>query len=128
MSPTPVYAPAYHVRAVIETAMKDAYADYQPDGKTITVVFDNTLDTPPDLPFVRCLISYESTNVPMLAQDQAGLERLRGNIQLSCYAERNAGMVVLEQMAFVGAKALNTMWNPQNKQFDFDGSEYRYCP
>ena len=39
------------------------------------------------------------------------MERLQGNLQLSCYASRGAGMKAIEDMAAEGMKAMNTMYD-----------------
>ena len=77
------------VRAIIETKVSDAYAALTP---SVPVAFDNVQETPFDLPYVVCIISYTSTTEPIICQSEAGLERLLGNLQLSCYVPKGEGM------------------------------------
>ena len=96
------------VRAVIETAVANTYAGMSPPA---SVVFDNVQETPPDLPYVICIISYVTTTEPVICPGGAALERLLGNLQLSCYAPRGQGMKALEAMAQEGMKTLNTLYD-----------------
>ena len=94
------------VRAYIETRVAAAYPG-------ITCVFDNTFETPPPVPYVICLISYPTTTEPVLCQTESAVEQLRGNLQISCYAERGRGMKPLEDM---GAQAMVLM----NRLYEWD--------
>ena len=96
------------VRQVIETKVNDAYQGLSP---AIPVVWDNVQETPPDLPYVMCLISYTSTTEPVICPGGGALERLLGNLQLSCYAPRARGMKALKEMAAEGMAAMNTMYD-----------------
>ena len=89
------------VRAYIESRVAAGFPG-------ITVVFDNTAETPPPVPYVICLISYPSTTEPVLCPNESMVESLRGNLQLSCYADRGQGMKPLEEM---GAQAMTLMNN-----------------
>ena len=96
------------VRAVIETKVNDTYQGLSP---AVPVVFDNTAETPPDLPHVLCLISYISTTEPVICPGGGAIERLLGNLQLSCYAPRGKGMKYIEGLAAEGMAAMNTMYD-----------------
>jgi hypothetical protein len=89
------------VRAYIETRVAAAFPG-------ITVIFQNVQETPPPVPYVICLISYPTTTEPVLCQTESAVEQLRGNLQISCYAERGKGMKPLEDM---GAQAMVLMNN-----------------
>ena len=90
------------VRSYIETRVAAAFPG-------ITVIFQNVQETPPDAyPYVICLISYPTTTEPVLCQTESAVEQLRGNLQISCYAERGKGMKPLEDM---GAQAMVLMNN-----------------
>ena len=99
------------VRSVIESKV---FAAYQALTPPVQVVFDNTTDTPPDLPYVICLISYVSTTETVVCQTEAAVENLQGNLQLSIYATRGSGMRSLEEYAAVGMQAMNTIYDPNN--------------
>ncbi len=90
------------IRSYIETRVAAAYPG-------VTVVFDNTFETPPPVPYVICLISYPTTTEPVICQYESAVEQLRGNLQISCYAERGQGMKPLEDM---GVKGMILMNNP----------------
>ena len=92
------------VRAYIETRVAAAFPG-------ITVVYDNVQETPPPVPYVMCLISYPSTTEPVLCQDESMIENLRGNLQISCYAERGKGMGPLEDMAAQAMVCMNRMYD-----------------
>jgi len=99
------------VRSVIESKV---FAAYQALTPPVQVVFDNTIETPPDLPYVVCLISYVTTTETVICQTEAAVENLQGNLQLSIYATRGSGMRSLEEYAAVGMQAMNTIYNPNN--------------
>ncbi len=92
------------VRAYIETRVTAAFPG-------ITVVYDNVQETPPPVPYVICLISYQSTTEPVLCQEESMVENLRGNLQISCYAERGKGMGPLEDMAAQAMACMNRMYD-----------------
>ena len=96
------------VRAHIESKVYSAYQNLNPP---VEVVFDNTFETPPALPYVICLVSYTSTTEPIICQTESGVENLQGNIQLSIYAPRGRGMGALELYAAEGMKVMNTMYD-----------------
>ena len=91
------------IRAYIETRVAAAYPG-------ITCVFDNTFETPPPVPYVICLISYPTTTEPVICQNESAVEQLRGNLQISCYAERGKGMKPLEEMGVQGMVLMNRMY------------------
>ena len=92
-----------HIRSYIETRVAAAYPG-------VTVVFDNTFETPPPVPYVICLISYPTTTEPVICQNESAVEQLRGNLQISCYAERGKGMKPLEEMGVQGMVLMNRMY------------------
>jgi len=96
------------VRSVIETKVSSIYQAMTPP---VEVVFNNVQESPPDLPYVICLISYTTTTEPVICPDGGALERLLGNLQLSCYAPRGRGMKQLEELGAEGMKAMNTMYD-----------------
>ena len=93
------------VRAVIEQRIQSAYA-----VDRIVVIFSNTYETPPPLPYVVCLIDYVDLAQPLVCQVEPLIEDLRGNIQISCYAKRGQGMGQLELMAEIAMKAMNQLY------------------
>ena len=96
------------VRAKIESKV---YSAFQALSPPVAVVFDNTLETPPALPHVVCLISYTSTTETVICQSEAAIENLQGNLQLSIYASRGRGMKALEEYAGEGMRVMNTMYD-----------------
>lgn len=92
------------VRAYIETRVVSAFPG-------VPVVFDNVQETPPALPYVVCLISYPTTTLPVLSAEESMIEQLRGNLQISCYAERGEGMGPLEDMAAQGMALMDRMYD-----------------
>lgn len=96
------------VRARIESHV---FAAFQALTPPVEVCFDNTFDTPPALPYVICLVSYNSTTEPVLCQTESNVENLTGNLQLSIYVPRGRGMGALELYAAEGMKAMNTMYD-----------------
>ena len=63
------------------------------------------------MPYVACIVSYISTTEPVICPGGGAIERLLGNLQLSCYAPRGKGMKYLEELAAEGMKAMNTMYD-----------------
>lgn len=100
------------VRSVIESKVWD---QYQGLSTPVDVVFDNVQEVPPALPYVVCLISYTSTTEPVICPGGGAVERLLGNLQLSCYAPRGAGMKAIEELGAEGMKAMNTMYDADAK-------------
>ena len=96
------------VRAEIESKVYSAYQNLNPP---VEVLFDNTFETPPALPFVICLVSYVSTTETIICQTESGVENFQGNLQLSIYAPRGRGMGALELYAAEGMKVMNTMYD-----------------
>ena len=94
------------VRAAIESQVFAAYGAMVPP---VEVIADNVQETPPALPYVQCLISYVTTTEPVICPGGSAMERLIGNLQLSCYAPRGRGMKPLEDMAAVGTKTMDKM-------------------
>ena len=86
----------------------------------VAIVYDNVQETPPADPtqdWVLINISYPSITEPILCPDESGIEYIRGNIQVSCYAPRGFGMLRVEELASVAATALcsvNTAPDPNN--------------
>lgn len=99
------------IRSVIESKI---WAQYQGLNPAIVVVFDNVQETPPDLPYVVCIISYTTTTESVLCIDGEGLEAIVGNLQLTCYAPKAQGMKQIESLAAEGMKAINTMYDPSS--------------
>jgi hypothetical protein len=99
------------VRSVIESKVFSAYQALTPP---VEVVFDNTYDTPPALPYVVCLIDYVSTTETVICQTETAVENLQGNLQLSIYTPRGLGMKDLELYAAEGMKAINTIYDPNS--------------
>ncbi len=91
------------VRSYIETRVAAGFPG-------ITIVYENVQETPPPVPYVMCLIGYPSTTEPVLCQTESMVEQLRGNLQLSCYAERGQGMKPLEAMGVQAMILMNTMY------------------
>ena len=96
------------VRSVIEGKVYDTFQSLSP---AVEVVFDNVQETPPAMPYVVCIVSYTSTTEPVICPGGSAIERLLGNLQLSCYAPRGKGMKYLESLAAEGMKAMNTMYD-----------------
>lgn len=98
------------VRSAIETKISAAFAATTP---ATTVIFDNTFETPPALPYAICLLTYTSVTEPTVCKAESGLEALTGSLQISCYVKRGQGMKQLEELGAVAMAAMNTMyeWN-----------------
>ena len=96
------------VRSVIEGKVYDTFQGLSP---AVEVVFDNVQEKPPAMPYVVCIVSYTSTTEPVICPGGSAIERLLGNLQLSCYAPRGKGMKYLESLAAEGMKAMNTMYD-----------------
>ena len=92
------------LRAYLETRVAAAFPG-------VTCVFDNTFETPPAVPYVICLISYPTTPEPVICQNESAVEQLRGNLQISCYAERGKGMKPLEEMGAQAMVLMNRMYD-----------------
>ena len=97
------------IRSHIESKV---YAAYQALNPAVEVMFDNTFETPPALPYVVCLISYTDTTQPVICQGESMVEALNGNLQLSIYAPRGRGMGPLELYGAEAMKVMNTMYDP----------------
>ena len=96
------------IRAHIETSVNDAYQALSP---SVPVVFDNTAETPPALPYVICLISYLNTTVTTVDPTGGALEQLNGNLQLSIYTPRAQGMKALEQYSATAMAVMNNLYD-----------------
>ena len=96
------------IRAHIETSVNDAYQALSP---AVPVVFDNTAETPPALPYVVCLISYLNTTEPTVSVTDGALEQINGNLQLSIYVTRGQGMKALEEYSAEAMKVINTLYD-----------------
>lgn len=96
------------VRSVIESKVYDTFQNL---AQPVEVVFDNVQETPPAMPYVVCIVSYVSTTEPVICPGGGAIERLLGNLQLSCYAPRGKGMKYLESLAAEGMKAMNTIYD-----------------
>ena len=96
------------VRSEIESKV---FAAYQALTPSVEVVFANTYDTPPGLPYVVCLITYVTTTETVLCPTEAAVENLQGNLQLSIYTPRGSGMRGPEEYAAVGMRTINTMYD-----------------
>ena len=96
------------VRAVVESKINSAYQALTP---AVPVMFDNVQETPPDLPYVVCVMSYVSASEPVICPGGGSLERLVGNLQLSCYVRRGQGMKQVEELVTAGWQAMDTMWD-----------------
>ena len=97
------------IRAHIEERVNNAFQAIVP---AVPVVFDNTAETPPERPYVVCLISYTDTTLPVVCQDESMVENINGNLQLSIYGDRGRGMGVLEVYAAEGMKVMNHLYEP----------------
>lgn len=92
------------IRSYIETRVAAAYPG-------VPIIFQNVQETPPDsYPYVICLISYPTTTEPVICQHESAVEQLRGNLQISCYAERGQGMKALEDMGVQAMVLMNRMY------------------
>ena len=96
------------VRAHIESKVYSAFQGLTPP---VEVCWDNVNETPPELPFVICLVSYTNTTETILDQAEAAIENLTGNIQLSIYVPRGGGMKALEEYSTEAMKVMNTMYD-----------------
>jgi len=93
------------IRSLLE---RELTAEFAP----LTVVYDNVQETPPqgaDSEFVVLAISFPSLTTPTLCPKESGLDDIRGNVQISCYAPRARGMKRLEELGVKAAVALNTL-------------------
>ena len=92
------------IRGQIEKKVQDAFAP-------TPVLFDNVQETPPDAPYVMCIVSYPSTSEPVICQGDSMVENIRGNLQISCYNKRGIGMKPLEEMGATAMVVMNTMYD-----------------
>ena len=95
------------IRSFIETKVQAAFAV---STQRAPVMFDNTFETPPAVPYVICLISFPTTTEEVICRSESMIENIRGNLQLSCYAERAQGMGELENMAATAMTVMNRMY------------------
>ena len=96
------------IRAHIETSVNNAYQALSP---AVPVVFDNVQETPPDLPYVVCLVSYTNTTVSTVCVTDGAMEQLNGNLQLSIYVPRGPGMKALEDYATTAMVLMNNLYD-----------------
>ena len=98
------------IRAHIETRVQQAFSELNP---IVEVVFDNTFESPPAVPYVVCIVSYVSTTEPVVCQTESAVENLRGNLQISAYSPRGRGMKRLEEYAAKAMTCINNLydWN-----------------
>ena len=96
------------IRAHIETRVNDAFQALTP---AVPVVFDNVQETPPALPYVVCLISYNDTTIPTVCVTDGAVEQINGNLQLSVYAPRGRGMKALEEYSAEAMKVMNNLFD-----------------
>jgi hypothetical protein len=96
------------LRAHIESKI---FAVYQAENPPLPVVFDNTVETPPAMPYVNCLVSYNSMSTNVICQTDTSVEEITGNIMLSVYVKRGQGMKDLELYSQLGMQCLNTMYD-----------------
>ena len=96
------------IRAHIETKVNTAFQALSP---AVPVVFDNAQETPPDLPYVVCLVSYTDTTVTTVCVTDGAMEQLNGNLQLSIYVPRGQGMKALEEYGAEAMKVMNSLYD-----------------
>ena len=96
------------VRAHIESKVFAAFRSLSPP---VEVVFDNTFESPPSMPYVLCTISYVDNTEPVICPDGTAVENLKGNLQLSIYAPRGRGMNDLESYAAQAMVCMNRMYD-----------------
>ena len=96
------------IRSHIETKVYSAFQNLNP---VVEVVFDNTYETPPALPYVVCLISYSDTTIPTVCVTDGAVEQLNGNLQLSIYAPRGRGMKALGEYSAEAMKVMNSLYD-----------------
>ena len=96
------------IRSHIETKVFNGFQNLNPP---VEVVFDNTLETPPALPYVVCIISYNDTTLPTVCVEDGAIEQINGNLQLSIYTPRGRGMKALEQYGGEAMKVMNTLFD-----------------
>jgi len=97
------------IRAAIESHLANNYALMDPP---VTVVFDNTQETPPtegNAEYIIIGISFPNVTTPILSFEESTLEYIRGTVSIRCVASRVIGMKRLEDMSLVGIKALNVL-------------------
>ena len=97
------------IRSVFEVAIQNAFAGMTP---AVPVAFDNVQSKPlggADSEFVVLSIDFPSITAPILCMTEAGIDLIRGNVQVACYTPRETGMKRLEEMTTVAAQTLNTL-------------------
>lgn len=78
------------IRAVLESGVADAVGP-------VPVVFDNTFETPPPLPYVLVSISFDTPSLDAMGGDSA--THVTGVIQANVYAPKQAGSKPAEALA-----------------------------
>lgn len=96
------------IRAHIETRVNTAFSALVP---AVPVVYDNVNETPPDLPYVVCLISYLDTTIPTVCVTDGAVEQINGNLQLSIYVPRGQGMGALELYSTTAMTVMNNLYD-----------------
>lgn len=96
------------IRSHIETKVYTAFNGLSP---AVPVVFDNTAETPPSMPYVVCLIDYTDITMPTVCVTDGAVEQINGNLQLSIYGERGVGVKALEQYSTTAITVMNTLFD-----------------
>ena len=96
------------IRALVETRVNSAFGALT---TPVPVVFDNVGGEPPGSEYVVLSLSYTETTQPVLCQEEAAIEALRGNIQIVAYTARGNGMKRLEELSAVAMTTLNQLNN-----------------
>lgn len=94
------------IRAMFERELNAAFQAMVPP---VPVMFDAVQETPPGQEFAVVNLSYTTVALPILCPNEAGIEDITGNVQISCYSPRGKGMKRLEEMAAVAWRTLNTL-------------------
>lgn len=85
------------VRALLEVAIADALGP-------VAVVYDNTFESPPPLPYAKATISYDSQSEDALGGDSAGF--VTGVFQVNIHTEKMTGSGQAEAL---GEQVLDAM-------------------
>ena len=96
------------IRSHIESRVYAAFQQLQPP---VEVIFSNTYETPPAVPYAVCLISYITTTETVICQTEPAMENLHGNLQISAYAPRGRGMRALEEYATAAMVCMNNLYD-----------------
>ena len=96
------------IRAHIESKVFAAFQNLNPP---VEVVLITRAESPPDLPYVLCTISYVDNTERVICSDGGAVENLKGNLQLSIYAPRGRGMAALEAYGAQAMVCMNRMYD-----------------